>query len=173
MTAISNMPISNFNESRKRGLLLVCVFLFPIIFTSILFTLVALISDIDFKVISHKTQYAAITSPKNQSTVNKKFEISGVLKAPLDGRTYYLVELRNKLYWPKFDLGSKESQWSKQLTHRAAKNKYSSYQVVMADSSLKKTFDDWFKISRKTGKYPGIAKLSIDNIVANIRVKTQ
>ena len=173
MTAITNMPISNFNESRKRVLLLLCMFVFPIVFTSILFGVSTYVGDIDLKVITHKTAFAHIKSPKNRTVVNKKFEITGSLAAPKPDHSYYLVEYRNKMYWPKFDLGNKPIKWRKSLTHRANKDQFAAYQVIMADALLSATFDNWFKTSRETGKYPGMVNLTFDNIVANIKVKTQ
>ena len=177
MTAITDMPLPMFNESRKRGLLLLSVFLFPIVFTSLLFMLVALIADIDFNVISHETKFAKIETPANRSIVSKQFEIAGSLETPLPDHSYYLLEYRNKRFWPKYSFGNKAMQWNKALTHRAKKNEFSNYQIVMADAALKQIFDNWFKTSKQTGKYPGIEKSSIQNIsekvVANIKVKTQ
>ena len=134
--------------------------------------LVAVIGDIDFKVFGPVSKYASIESPKNRSIVNSKFTIAGSLETPLAEHTYYLLEFRDNLYWPKYDLGNKATEWNKKLTHRAKKNKYSAYRVVMADPVLKKSLDDWFITSRKTGKYPGISDLGTDEIVANIRVKS-
>lgn len=173
MTAITETPILLFNESRKRGLLLLCVFLFPLFFTSILFGIITFVGDIDLKLIGNKTEFAQIELPKNRSIVNKKFEISGSLKAPLPEHSYYLVEYRNKHYWPKFDLGTKAKTWNKNLTHRGKKNSFVTYQVVMADPAVKKILDDWFTRSRDTGKYPGIANLTFEHLVAKIKVKTQ
>ena len=177
MTAIINTQILLFNESRKRGLLILCIFLFPIAFTGLLFSIVVFTANIDFKVVSNETQFAKIETPINRSIVSKMFEIKGSLKTPSPKHSYFLVEYRNKRYWPKYALGNKASQWNKKLTHRADKNKFSSYQVVMVDASLKQTFDEWFNTSRKTGKYPGIEKSKIEKItnyiVANIKVKTK
>lgn len=172
MTATTTMTTVLFNESRKRGLLLLCIFIFPLIFTSTLFVLVLVIGDIDFKVVGSESKYAKIETPENRSVVNKKFTISGVIDTPLSNHSYYLMEYRNKLYWPKFDLGNTATHWTKKLTHRSKKQQYASYQIVMADAELKKTIEDWFKTSRESGKYPGIPNLSVDKIVANIRVKT-
>lgn len=177
MTAVTDTPMIHFNESRKRGLLLLCVFLFPIVFTSLLFFIIAFIADIDFKVIGDETKFAKIETPANRSIVNKKFEITGTLEAPLTDHSYYLLEFRDKRFWPKYSLGNKAMKWNKALTHRAKANEFSNYQIVMADSELKQKFDHWFKTSKQTGKYPGIEKSSIQNIsgkiVANIKVKTQ
>ena len=172
MTVTKKMPIELFNESRKRGLLLVCIYLFPVFFTAIIFLLIVIISDIDFKVTTHESKYASIESPQNRSSVSKKFEISGIINTPLENHSYFLLEYRNQLYWPKFDLGNKANSWSKTLTYRGKQNQYSTYQVVMADITLKKTIDNWFKTAKDSGKYPGIKDLSIDNVVANIRVNS-
>ncbi len=172
-TAITDTPLSLYNESRKRVLLLLCVFVFPLVFTSVLFAIVTVVGDIDLKVIGNRTDFAHIKSPKNRTVVNKKFEIAGSLAAPKHDHSYYLVEYRNKMVWPKFDLGNKPIKWRKNLTHRANKDQFAAYQVIMADALLSATFDNWFKTSRETGKYPGMANQTFDNIVANIKVKTQ
>ena len=174
MTATTTtIPIELFNESRKRGLLLLCILIFPLVFTSFLFAMVVVIGDIELKVIGPESKYAKIETPKNRTVVKKKFEIAGSLAAPKHDHSYYLVEYRNKMVWPKFDLGNKPIKWRKSLTHRANKDQFSAYQVVMADPLLSATFDSWFKTSRETGKYPGMANQTFDNIVANIKVKTQ
>lgn len=171
MNASSAISTSRFNESRKRGFLLLCIFVFPVILTSILFSLVVIIGDINLKVVKHESKFATIKSPKTRSVVSKQFVISGKVDTPLSNHTYYLLEYRNKLFWPKFDLGNKSANWSKELTFRANKNQYSSYQIVMANPELKKTIDQWFKTSRESGQYPGIDSLNIDKVVANIKVK--
>lgn len=173
MNVITNTPTMLFNESRKRGLLLLCVFVFPIFFTTILFLIVVISTDIDFKVITHESKYARIETPKNRSTVNKNFEISGSLETPLADHSFYLLEYRNKRYWPKFDLGNKATNWNKKLIHRANTNQFASYKVIMADAGLKATLDTWFKTTSDTGKYPGISALKLSHVVANVRVKTQ
>ncbi len=177
MTTVTDIPIQDFNDSRKRGLLILCLFLFPIIFTSILFLIVISVADINFNVIGHETKFAKIESPKNRSIVSKQFEITGSLENPLLNHSYYLVESREKRLWPKYNLGDQAKQWKKSLTHRAGKNNFSQYQIVMADPTLKVVFENWFKSSKKTGKYPGIEKSSLKNItekiVANIKVKSQ
>lgn len=171
-TTATTLPSNIFNESRKRGLLLICIFIFPLMLTSILFLLVSVIGDIDFKVHGPETKYAKIVTPKNRSIVSNKFTIKGTLETPLTDHSYYLMEFRDKLYWPKFDLGNESIEWTKDLTHRAKKNQFSAYRIVMADPILKKRIDDWFITSRKTGKYPGLADLDSNEIVANIRVKS-
>ena len=172
MTDTTTLPIQLFNESRKRGLLLVCIYLFPLIFSSVLFLLVMIISDIDFKVVGHTSNFATIQSPNNRSQVSKKFNISGTTQTPKVDHSYYLIEYRNNLYWPKFDLGNKANSWKKELTFRAKKNNYSVFQVVMANPNVKKTIDAWFEVAKKTGKYPGIKDVEFDNVVARIRVKS-
>lgn len=169
MTTIS--PNNIFNEPQKRGLLLLCIFIFPILFTSIVFILVTTIGDIDLSIIGNETKYAKIVTPTNRSSVNKKFNISGRLTPPLADHSYYLLEYRDNLYWPKFDLGKQATNWTKTLTHQAQNKQYAAYQVVMVNSTLKQTIDNWFKTSRESGKYPGITDLPVESIVANIKVK--
>lgn len=130
-TAITDRPVSLYNESRKRVLLLMCVFMFPLIFTSILFAITTYVGDIDLKVIGNRTDFDYIKSPKNRTVVNKKVEIASSLAAPKPEHSYYLVEYRNKMVWPKFDLGNKPIKWRKSLTHRANKDQFAAYQVVM------------------------------------------
>jgi len=174
MTALTILPLKLFNNTHKRVMLVMSVFLFPLMFTSIIFSLVVFFGKVDLQVISHKSDYAQIDSPKHRSIVNKNFTISGSLKTPLIQHSYYLVELRNKYYWPKYDLGNIAKSWKKPLTHRAKTNKFSSYQVIMADTKIKDKFDTWFKNSQATGKYPGLSiNLAKKNIVANIKVKSK
>ena len=159
------------SNSMKRGLLLLSIFIFPIILSSIVFLLVVLISDIKFDTVGIKTDYAEITTPKNQSAVGNKFKISGSLNTPLEKHSYYLLEYREKNYWPKYSLGNKPNTWNKELSNRAKKNTFSSFQVIMADEKLSLTIDSWFKKAHETGQYPGIPKLKIEHVVANLRVQ--
>jgi len=173
MIAIPNMSNVNFKEPSKRGFLLLSVYLFPILLTSLLYFSIIYLADIDTKIVSNKSQYANIHTPINRSTVSKTFVISVTTETPLPNHSYYLIEFRDKLFWPKFDLGNQKNTWSKKLTHRAGVNQFSSYKVIMADTSLKKRIDKWFITSRDTGKYPGIPNIPLNSVVANIRVKTQ
>jgi len=159
------------NNSIKRVILLLSIFIFPIILSSIVFLLVVLISDIKFDTVGTKTDYAEILTPKNQSAVGSKFEISGSLNEPLEKHTYYLLEYREKNYWPKYSLGNKTNTWNKELSNRAKKNTFSSFQVIMADEKLSSDIDNWFKKSHETGQYPGIPDLKIEHVVANVRVQ--
>ncbi len=165
--------MENRNNSIKRGLLLLSIFLFPIVLSSFVFLLVVLISDINFNTVGVKTEYAEIITPKNQSAVGKKFKITGTLSTPLEKHSYYLLEYREKNYWPKYSLGNKENTWTKELSNRAKKNTFSSFQVIMADEKLSSTIENWFKKARETGQYPGIRDLKIDHVVANLRVQKQ
>ena len=158
------------NESRSRGLLLVCVFVFPIAFTAILFFLITTVGGINLKVVEHKTEFANIETPINRSAVSKEFVISGSVDTPLLNHSYYLMERRNSVYWPKYDLGNKPAKWSKEVIHRAKDKGYATYQVVMADLPLQSKINKWFKKAEETGKYPSIGKIEIETIVANIRV---
>ncbi len=160
-------------EPLARGLLMLCIYLFPLLFASFLYFLIVFIADINTKVVSNKTQYAHIQSPNNRSTVSEKFEITGSTEVPKTEHTYYLIESRNKLFWPKYNLGKQKKTWKKQLVHRAGKNQFASYKVIMADKSLSGTIEDWFKTSQQTGKYPGMSEIPLSSVVANIRVKTQ
>jgi len=173
MTAITNIPTVSIKESQKRVLLLVCVYLFPIILTFLLYFLVVNIADINTNLVSNKTQFAHIEYPKSRTAVSNKFEISGSTEKPQVNHSFYLIEFRNKLFWPKYDLGSDKSTWKKSLTFRAGKQKFSSYKVIMVDASIKKQIDLWFKTSQETNKYPGIPHLPLDSVVANIRVKSK
>jgi len=159
------------NNSIKRSLLLFSIFLFPIIISSLIFLLVFLVSDIEFNSVGAETEYAKITTPSNQTRVGKKFSITGEVKAPLDKHSYYLMEYREKKYWPKYALGNTPQAWKKDLTNRAKKNKFSSFLVIMADQKLKIIIDKWFKTAREKNHYPGISDLKIEHIVAKIRVQ--
>lgn len=173
LTTRATAPVKYCKNTKKRGFLLFSVFLFPIVLTSIIFLPVLMMSDIDFKTVGSKTQFAEIISPKNQSIVAKKFTITGTLNTPLDNHRFYLLEYREKKYWPKYSLGSKMSRWSRQLSHRAKKNHYATFQVIMADETLQDIIEKWFKTARKTKQYPGITDLNIEHVVASIRVKKQ
>ncbi len=166
------MPEDRSN-SKKRGLLLFSIFIFPILLSSLVFLLVVLISDINFNTVGVKTDYAEIITPKNQSSVGNKFKISGSLNTPLENHSYYLLEYREKNYWPKYSLGNKQNIWNKELTNRAKKNAFTSFQVIMADEKLAITIESWFKKAHETGQYPGIRDLNIKHMVANLRVQKQ
>ncbi len=159
------------SNSKKRGVLLLSIFIFPILLTSFVFLLVLLISDIKFNTVGTKTDYAEITTPENQSSVGNKFKISGTLNVPLDNHTYYLLEYREKNYWPKYSLGNKKNTWSKDLSNRAKKNAFSSFQVIMVDKKLASSIDNWFKKAHETGEYPGIRDLKIEHVVAKVRLQ--
>ncbi|TCJ86952.1 hypothetical protein [Cocleimonas flava] len=159
------------NNSARRGLLLLSIYAFPIVLSSLVFLLVVMISDIDFSSVGSKTDYAEITSPKNQSAVEKKFTISGTLSEPLKDHKFYLLEYREKNYWPKYSMGNKAMSWNKNLTNRAKKNAFNSYLIIMADKDLSATIDNWFKRAHETGEYPGIPDLEVDHVVAKVRVQ--
>jgi len=108
MTAI---PLKFNDEQRRRGLLLLGVFLFPLLFTSIIYVLIITIGDIDTKVIGNETEFAKIEAPKNRSKVKRdSLTISGTLQNPLTDNFFYLIEFREKFYWPKYYLGNAPSQ---------------------------------------------------------------
>lgn len=165
------MPVSSNRESHKRGLLLFCVFLFPIVFTSIIFLFTVIIGDINLKVVGSVSEFAKIDSPKNRSQVKEKFTISGSIKKSLVNNHYFLMEHRENVYWPKFYLGKVETNWSHDVTHRAKKDKYATYLVVNVNAALKDTYINWFETSKSSGKYPSFSNLSDGEIVASIRVR--
>ncbi len=164
-----NEQNDQYNQNNQAQLL--SIYIFPIILSSFVFLLVMLISDINFNTVGSKTNYAEIITPKNKSAVANKFMISGTLNTPLDNHTYYLLEYREKNYWPKYSLGNKTNTWSKELSNRAIKNAFSTFQVIMADKNLASTIDNWFKKAHQTGEYPGIRDLKIEHVVANVRVQ--
>ena len=171
-TIAANSPSITLRQSQKRGLLLLCIFVFPVLLTSVLFSFVVIIGDIDLTIHQPETPFAKISSPKNRSIVSKQFTISGDVKDPLPGHSYYLMEYRENRYWPKYDLGNKAIEWKKNLTHRAKQDQFSAYRIIMADPQFKKHIDDWFISAKKTGKYPGINDIGEQQIVANLRLKS-
>lgn len=163
-----------FSEKHRRILLMLFVFLFPVMFTSLVFSLVVVLGGISFpKIIPTKTEIAEIVLPINKASVNKKFTIAGSINDLPEGYSIYLLENREGLYWPKYTLGNKATTWTKSLTNHAGTGQYSAYLLAKVDTDGKKVFEDWFNTSKKTGKYPGIADIEFADVVARVRVKAK
>lgn len=162
------------SDKHKRGLLLLSVSLFPVVLTTLLFLLVVLIGNISFpEKIGTSTEFASITTPKDKSSILRKITIAGTISKPPAKHSYYLVEHREKRYWPKYALGIKEGTWSKQLSPRAKKGVFFTYQVVMVNEEGKAEMENWFETARSTGKYPGLTEINVEKVVAKIKVKTK
>ncbi len=170
---LSFISVPKVTEDQKRGLILISVSVFPLLFSACIFFIVITIGNISFpEKIGHETEYAKITSPVNKSSISEKFSINGTISdAPLDHH-FYLFEYREKLYWPKLSLGNKASNWSKELTVYAKKSSNVSYQILMLNKEGKKAIDEWYGKSLKTNKYPGIKTIESAKVVANVKVKT-
>lgn len=162
------------SDKHKRGILIGSVFIFPLVFTSLIFSLIVFFGNVTFpEKIDTKSEFAEISQPVNRSTISKKFNISGTLGEVSENEFIYLVENREKKYWPKFALGNTPGEWNKSLNSRAKKGHFYSYLLVKVDKDNKDNFDDWFKTSRETGKYPGMEDIAFAQPVAKIRVKTK
>jgi hypothetical protein len=169
-----NNSTRQFSNKQKRNLIVFFVSLFPLLFTGIIFTLVVFLGDISFpKKITAKSEYGEIVLPINKSTIDKKFTISGTLNELPAQQFIYLVENRETLFWPKYALGNTSGTWKKQLTAHTKKGQYSTYLLAKVDKKGQKIFENWFKTSRKTGKYPGMKQIEFAEAVAKIRVKTK
>ncbi|MCK5918105.1 MAG: hypothetical protein KAG34_06750 [Cocleimonas sp.] len=163
-----------FSEKNKRAFIVILVALFPIVLTSIVFFIIITLGNISFPdKITHESEFGKITSPLNNTIINKKFFISGILSELPKEQSIYLLENREGLFWPKYNLGSQAKQWSKKLTAHSKKGQFSSYLLVKANVEGQKIFETWFETSRKTGQYPGIKQINFAQIVAKIRVKTK
>lgn len=162
------------SDKHKRGILLLSVSLFPVIITTLLFLLVVLIGNISFPdKIGTSTKFASITTPADKASILRKITIAGTISKTPENHSYYLVEHREKRYWPKYALGIKEGKWSRQLSPRAKKGVYFTYQVVMVNEEGKQEMESWFKTARETGKYPGLPEINVEQVVAKIKVKTK
>lgn len=163
-----------FSEGQKRNLIVVSVALFPVIFSIIVFALVVLIGDIQFpEKIGSKSEFGEIILPADKSTIPKKFSISGTIEDMPKNAYLYLIESRDKHFWPKLALGNKAKTWNKKLTAHGKKGRFFSFLLVQVDEKGKKELDLWFKTSRETGKYPGLINIDFAKAVAKIRVKTK
>jgi len=163
---------TNFEKTYKRILLVISIIVLPIFLSTLMFAFIFFFSGVDFYPIGAKTDYASIQSPDNRSIVNRNFTIKGTLSEPLKKHSYYLVEFRQNLYWPKYDLGNKATVWSKDLIFRGKNTEYVTYRVIMAKPELRSSINSWFSTSQKTGKYPGMSDISDSSVVASIRVKS-
>jgi len=162
------------SERKKRNLIVAGVALFPIVLSIIVFLLIIFIGDIKFpKKITSKTELVEIILPIHKSIIPKKFSISGTIKDMPADSFIYLVESRDKHFWPKLFIGNKAKTWKKQLTAHGKKNQFFSFLLVKVDKEGKRKFDGWFKKSRETGQYLGLKHINFAEPVARIRVKTK
>ena len=169
-----NLSLPPFSEQQKRNLLVLVVSIFPLVVTSLVFVLVVLIGNISFpEKVGSKSEFGEIILPANKSVVDGQVTISGTIEDLADEQFIYLVEHRENLYWPKYAIGNKAITWSKELTNRGKQGEFVAYQLVMVGTEGKKILDDWYKTSRETGKYPGMAEIKFSQAVAKIRVKTK
>ena len=163
-----------FSDSQKRHAVVITVALFPIVFSIFIFGLIVLIGNIQFPdKIGTKSEWGEIVLPVDKSTISKKFSISGVIEDQPEGSFIYLMESRSKFFWPKMLIGSEAKTWKKSLTARGRREVFFEYLLIQVDNNGKKQLEDWFKTSRKTGKYPGFKKIDFAKVVAKVRVKTK
>lgn len=162
------------SERQKRNLIVISVALFPVVFGIIIFSLVVFIGNIQFpEKIGTKSELGEIILPADKSTIPKKFSITGSIVDMPEDTFIYLIESRDKHFWPKLSIGNKAKTWNKKLTAHGKKGKFFSFLLVSVDSKGKQQFDHWFKTSRETGKYPGLINIDFAKAIAKIRVKTK
>ncbi len=169
-----NLSAPQFSDRQKRNLIVILVSLFPVVFSVLIFSIVVVAGNISFpEKVGTKSEFGEIVVPENKSTISKKFTIAGTISDLPKDQWIYLVENREGLFWPKYSLGNKKVTWTKSLSAHGKKGHFSSYLLVKVDPKGRQVFEDWFKTSRKTGKYPGMADIEFAQAVAKIRVKTK
>lgn len=169
-----NASSKKISDKQKRNLIVISVALFPLIVSTIIFVLIVLIGNIQFpEKIGTKSEFTEIILPVDKAIISKKFSISGAIKDMPSDTFIYLIENRDKQFWPKLSIGNKAKTWKKQLTAHGKKNRYFSFLLVEVDNKGKKKFDKWFETSRKTGKYPGLKHIDFAKPVTKVRVMTK
>lgn len=168
-----NRQLSEMLQRHKRNILVFLVYIFPIVFTAIVFLIVVVVGGITFpEKVTHKGAFGEISSPASHSVIGKSFTISGNTKDILPTQSVYLIENREARFWPKHNLGNEEKDWSINLDSYAKKGQITTYILVKVEPDGAAILEDWFKTSHETGEYPGFRDINFAIPFAKIKVKS-
>lgn len=134
---------------------LVLVALFPLAFAALLTVVIK--TWVPFSTIGADSEFATISAPLQNQSIQRNYQSSGVIKQSFDGdRHLFIVEQSTAGTFPKAPINDGVMQWSMNLYTGAPVNNDFRLMVVTVDSADRDRFYQWFKHGESTGKYPGI-----------------
>jgi len=120
--------------------------------------------------IEHTNEFARFDFPTPGITVPEHFETRGRLKAIPAGKTVYLVERSGDKFWPKEELGTTPTDFSrKQYASAGAGYKYTIELLAVGEVGHAE-ISEWFRKSKASGKYHGMQMSQDMELLTKIRV---